>query len=197
MLSQRHIFSLLGVACFVLALGAAPLVDKPSPGKKMKEILAKLPNASEQEGEQIASQFSTERAELQTQLILQLASPKSKEHQIVVVYLLGLYRMDGAVRDLAKVITLETELRKIRRLPLWGRYPAVDALAKIGMRSIPPVIECIEMSEDKLVTELGAKVIKQILGRELAEAAVKQAIDKQPNQDKKKKLEESLQFLKP
>lgn len=195
--AQRHIFSLFGVGCFALALGAVPPADKPGPDEKMKEILANLPNASEQDGERIASGLSNDRAQVQSQLILQLLSPKSKQHQIVVVYLLGLYRMEGAARHLAKFITLEAEEKLHQRLPLWSRYPAVDALVKIGMPSIPVVMERIETSDDKLVIELGAKVIKGVLGQEIAEGVVKQAIIKLPDADKKKKLEEALGFLKP
>lgn len=195
---QRVILKLLGIGCFALALGAVPSPGESDSGKKVKAVLADLPNAGEKEAKEIVSKVIEDRMQIQSQLILQLAAPKSKHHQIVVVYLLGFYRMSGATRDLAKVITLESEdyLKQQTRLPLWGRYPAAGALIKIGMPSIPVAMERLETAETELVVELGTMVIDKILGRELGEMAIKQAIDKQPNPKKRKKLEESLVFFK-
>jgi len=162
----------------------------------MEGILANLPNASEQEGEQIASQLSGERAELQRQLLLQLASPKSKHHQIVVVYLLGLYRMEGATRDLASVITLEAEATIHKREALWDLYPAVEALARIGSPAVPVMIKKIETSGDKHEVELCVLVLRSVLGRSLAGHALEDAIAEQSDAARVKQLREAIESLK-
>jgi len=76
------------------------------------------------------SQLSGERAELQRQLLLQLASPKSKHTRSSRVF--WVVRMEGATRDLASVITLEAEARYIRGKRYGIFTPQVEALARIG-----------------------------------------------------------------
>lgn len=196
MTAFRFMFTLFIIGCFALVVGAALPTQKPAQKKGMKEILDGLPNTDAKDAEQIASQFCAEHAELETQLLRQLASPKSKQQQIVIVYLLGLYRMDNAVRELAKVITLEIEPMQHPRLPLLTRRPVVDALIQIGMPSIRAVIGRLETDNKELVVELGTMVIDRILGRELGEMAIKQAIDKQTDREKRKKLEQALEFFK-
>lgn len=196
MTAFRFMFTLFSLACFVSVVGVAMPAEKPTQKKGMKEILAGLSNTDAEEAEQVSSQLSVERAELEAQLIRQLNSPKPKQQQVVIAYLLGLYRMDNAVRPLTRVITLETEPKLHRRLPAITRHPAAQALLRIGMPSIPAVMERLETTEDAQVVELGTWVIDRILGRELGEMAIKHAIDKQTDRDKRKRLEEALAFFK-
>jgi len=176
--------------------GAASAQDKPKPGKEMKAILAKIPDASSKEVEQIASQLSGERAELERQLILQLTAAKSKHHKIVVVYLLGLYRMDRAVRNLADLITLEAEVAPQGKESLWDVHPAVEALARIGSPAVPVMLEKIQTSRDKQEAELCVVVLRTVLGRSLARHALADAIAEQADAAKLKQLRTALESLK-
>jgi hypothetical protein len=162
----------------------------------MKEMLVRLPDATDKETEQIASQLSDERTELQSQLILQLVSPKSKHHQIVVAYLLGLYRMDGAVRDLASVITLEAEVTIQKRERLWDVHPVAEALIKIGRPSIPAMLENIKAAKGEEVTKLSVEVIQYVETPAIAKMILQDAIAKEKDPVKVKILQDSLKYVK-
>ena len=149
------------------------------PARSPCDRLPSLPNAGDKEAEEMASRLSKDRAELQSQLLLQLVSPKSKQHQIVVAYLLGLYRMDGAVRDLADLITLEAEVRAQSKEALWDVHPVAEALIKIGRPSIPAMLENIKAAKGENVTKLSVEVIQYVETPAIAKMILQDAIAKE------------------
>ena len=124
-----------------------------------------------------------------------LNNSESKDVRFAAAYLLGMYRMERSVRALSKQITLEAEITQNKRRPLWDRYPVAEALIRIGLPSIPVMLENIENSEDDLVQGLSARVIRYVQGPEIGSIIVERAIEKQADEVRKKRLQEALKYL--
>ncbi len=169
-----------------------PVINGPS-----EAALKTIANSGEKETFEVLGRLGKDRLDLQARLFKELGAATKNEKKAVFVYLMGFYRLEETVWTLANIIDLECPQPIIHdALPLLSRYPVVDALIRIGMPSIRAVIGRLEKDNKELVVELGTKVIDGILGRELGEMAIKQAIDKQTDRDKRKKLEEALAFFK-
>ena len=89
--------------------------------------------------------------------------------------------------------------------PRWHFYPAQEALAKCGARSIPYMVRTLETSDDEEVRKLSAGVITMIMGQALgtpveakthARLIVEAAMRKQPDQVKKARLKAALSYFK-
>lgn len=133
---------------------------------------------------------------LQNNLIHQLGAATSKHHRFSAAFLLGLYRMPDAASHMAKYIALEeTERRRNKRLPLWGRYPVAEALIRIGRPAVPAMLQNIATSDDEKVCELSANVIRHVEDPEIGRFIVERAIKKQPDAEKKKRLQEALKYF--
>ncbi len=104
-------------------------------------------------------------------------------------YLLGLYRYPEAVESLGQMVSLEDKAtegkQKERR---WDRYPAFEALIRIGKPSIPAMLRNIEGSEDETIRELSARVIFYVEGADIAPIVLEKAISKQTDPLKKGRL---------
>jgi len=175
-----------------LAFSEQPM--KPDGGAS--KVIPLLPGAGIAEREDMVVALTKERFALQKELIRQLNSPKSKHHQISAAYLLGLYRMERAVRDLANVITLEAEVRRQEKEWLWNQYPVVEALVRIGRPAIPAMLENIEAGKGEKITELSVKVIRHVGTAAIAKMILEEAIAKEKDPTKMKNLRESLKYLK-
>ena len=53
-------------------------------------------------------------------------------------------------------------------LPLWERYPAMEALIHIGLPAIVPLQELLATEKDDLRRDLAVKVIRYVYGEEQA-----------------------------
>jgi hypothetical protein len=104
--------------------------------------------------------------------------------------------MEGSVKVLSKYITFARDHEVPHgREPLWGRYPVVEALIKIGRPAIPIMIANLENSTDILVRELSARVIRYIEEPEIGKVIIEIAMKKQADAAKKKKLQASLKYF--
>jgi hypothetical protein len=185
------------VGFFFLGWRCPAISDQPRKhDDSASTLIPLLPDAGTAEREDMVVALTKKRLALQTDLLKQLNSPKSEEHQISVIYLLGLYRMEGAVRDLANLITLEAKVRIQKREWLWDQYPVVEALVKIGRPAIPAMLENIKAAKGEKVTELSIKVIQHVETLAIAKMILQEVIDKEKDQKKKKNIKESLKYLK-
>lgn len=179
----------------VLFASFASFAFAEEPMNQQATAIGKLGALTDDQRIALLSNLSRDRSDLLAQLLQQLASPTSKHHQCAVVFLLGEYRLGDAVRDLAKIITLEADIKKRNREALWDRYPVAEALIKIGVPAVPAMIENLENAKDEKTRELSAEVIRYIQTRELGKVIVQNAIDKQPQAEKKKNLKEALRYF--
>jgi hypothetical protein len=100
-----------------------------------------------------------------------------KEVKVAAAYLLGLHRMEEGVPRLSKIITIEMEWKDARAEGLWGRYPIVEALIRIGMPAVPQMVANIEESTDEQVCTLSAQVIRYVMGPEAARFTLESAME--------------------
>lgn len=124
----------------------------------------------------VLGQLSKDRSDLQTALISQLDESNPKEVNFAIAYLLGMYRMEQAVGSLSKYIALEAETGIEKHSALWDRYPVVEALIRIGNPAVPEMLKNIETSQDKKVRELSARVIRYVMGADIAKIVLQSAM---------------------
>ena len=139
-----------------------------------------------------------------------------EQGQIRIVYLLGELRALEAVGEIVDRITLEDKNwlegsdgivpELTGSLPRWTRYPAQDALLKLGTRAIPSVVRKIGDSDDKITRRLCAQAIWRILGgacergvegKELAYHLVASYAAKEEYPVKRDRLRSVLVYFKP
>jgi len=139
-----------------------------------------------------------ERVELTDALIGMLRVEQDIPKKARICYALGEYRAREAVADLSRNIDLTVEVKKEagKRMPRWGKYPAWEALIKIGFPAIDEMIRNIEASENEKITELSTRVISGITGKVLAETIVQKRADEQTDPAKAAKLGHALYYLR-
>lgn len=114
------------------------------------------------------------------------------EVRLTSIYVLGEYRMKGAVKALIKHIDYKAESILTHRLPPWGQYPAVEALVKIGKPAVSEALKLIEEKEVQHIRELATRVVREVEGLEVGRFIIKQRIKKEENPEKRKRLQQAL-----
>jgi|SRR5579862_7288732 len=128
--------------------------------------------------------------------IVQLRSEGDPKKQTRIAFLLGEYRADQAVGDLAAIIKLQNdEDMEHRHLPLWTKYPAYEALIKIGAPAIPLMVEKLESEQDAAARLLEVSVIRGVYGAEIGKVVLERAEARQTDSSKKAKLSEALKLI--
>jgi HEAT repeat protein len=189
------------IACVIgaFALGAVLMGSNEATSGGGKSLLGVDAASPVQEWENRAVALSEQRVNLIEDLIRQVRSVKDHDKLIRICFLLGEYRATEAVAELASRITLEDKERakgRLRKLPLWGRYPAQEALVKIGTHATPNMLGILTTSDDELTRQLAAEVVRDVYGREVARVVIEQALAKQTDAQKRKRLDEALKFVK-
>jgi hypothetical protein len=155
-------------------------------------------NSVDKEWQNEAIRLSNERLKLINELIIRLRQERETELKVVTCYLLGEYRATEAVNDLLEVITLQSSIEQdneVNRLPLWGKYPAHEALIKIGIPAIPLILAKLETESNLLAMRLEVHVVHMVYGKELAKVVLGQAITLQMDDSKAKRLKLAIQLL--
>ena len=119
-----------------------------------------------------------ERDAFQKRILDALVEQNPKPVRIAAIYMAGLYRMENTAAKLTEMIDFIDENRiGADALPLWSKYPAVEALRRIGMPAVPPVVRKLATSDNDNVRWLSRNLLQTILGKSLATAAVKEYLD--------------------
>jgi hypothetical protein len=111
--------------------------------------VAKDPSVKLRELEEAVARPIAERRELEKGLLEDFRKAASEEERVKAAFLLGLHRCATAVDDLSQSITFRTEIVNENHLGYWSRYPAADALVKIGQPSIPAMLTNIRKNADE------------------------------------------------
>lgn len=140
------------------------------------------------------SRLADQRNEMIGRLIGRLRYEKDPDRKIRIAFLLGRYRAREAVPDLSACITLESKRthEEITEVPLWGRYPVAEALARIGCPAIPEMIANIESSQSEEVRELSTWVVTEVYGPRLGRKALEFAIERQNDPRKRANVQDAL-----
>lgn len=164
------------IVCGCLGVGAFAFGEG-----KMKtgatNAIPQLASLKAEERLKLLDKTVNDRYSLQSELIAQLDASKSKEVTFSAAFLLGIYRMEDSVPTLAKIITMESDVMlHASAEPRWDQYPIVEALIRIGNPAVPEMIKNIETSKDKKVRELSARVIKYVMGPDIAKIVLEKAM---------------------
>jgi len=119
----------------------------------------------------------------------------SKTPRNTAILLLGKFRATEAIPSLVKWLVP----KEGQDTTVWAgdiNSPAGSALAKIGLPAVDSLIEVIKSEKPSALTEECAQVIFRILGTELAEAKLQNAIAAGKDEQKKNNIEKYLKRLK-
>lgn len=171
------------VACGISAFGQA--------SNTTNDNVASLSSASDRQRQAITDSVMENRRNIADSLIGDLESP-DMDVRFYACAMLGDLRYSDATPALAKIITLEDSKvfsRTYFRLPLWGTYPAEDALIRIGNDSLGPLEENLATSDDPQVQKLSLDALQQVeRDPDVARAELRRAIAHEPNAAKKHHL---------
>jgi len=157
----------------------------------------RLPDLNSAEREEMLEKLIKTHTDGEVNLKQILANSASKkEVTIAAVYLAGLYRLGDTVSELAKIIFLEEHERIQKSEALWGQFPVVEALIKIGNPSVPKMLELIQESSDPKTRKLAATVILHIETESVGAFILQKKMDTQTDAAQKERLGAAIQYLK-
>lgn len=128
-------------------------------------------------------------------LIVELNKATSNEQKSAVVYLMGFYRSETCVRELARHVAMKYESGEpVGKLPLWGKYPAVEALTRVGKPANWHMLRNIETGTDIEFRRLSTEVILKSEGPEVARLIIELEMKKAKQEIARKRLQEALTY---
>jgi hypothetical protein len=167
--------------------------EKEMIDKEIMELMKKLDAIPEREMFQLLDNVTVQRNELLGILLKHLSTSESLNVKAASIYLIGRHRLNNGVNDIVKVIDLDMG-EKLRKgpLPLWDRYPSVDALINIGLPAVPPVLDLLASEDDVTRRELALKVMRYLQTPELGSFFLQQFILVEKDPEKKSRLQTAL-----
>ena len=157
-------------------------------------------NLSVEEWHKETLRLAHERDNLTINLIRLLRHGKNlnKEKKIRICFLLGEYRATRATMDLLNIITLENKNvpEEDTRFALWRKYPAYEALMKIGVPAIPRILKRLETESDLMAMRLEVSVVYYVYGKELTKILLNKVLSKQTDIKKAKNIKKAISLIK-
>ena len=122
------------------------------------------------------------------------------EKKVLVIYILGCLRPkdEDSVEVLIENIDLKApHLDPAYGIPRWGEYPAEEALVRIGVPAIDPILNHLPNEGNALRRHLMCGVLKDkhVEGKEAANNRLKERLAREPDPSKRVNLELSLKEL--
>ncbi len=136
------------------------------------------------------------RAAVAADLIAQAQKGKTRNARTYGVYLLGELRADEAVPTLLTLIDFEgvPDHNSNSRHARWGRYPACEALAKIGSPAVGLLVGDLADEGSASRRRLVVGTLRDILGKDVAEFVLKKA-DNSATGPRKANYEQAIRDL--
>jgi HEAT repeat protein len=136
--------------------------------------------------------------QLNKMLISKLGST-NKDVRFYAAYFLGVYRFPEAAKTLAQCISLEDRVRTSSdgfHFWVWIRYPAMEALMKIGSPAISPLIQNLEESDDATVRKLSLFVLCFIDGdKDIVQLRLQIALKSEKDPKKQARIQAAIKSL--
>jgi hypothetical protein len=153
--------------------------------------------------DKLATDFRKERRDFIGKLTTMLKSEKSSNlSQCASAYYLGETRDSESVATLVDRISLHLDMSKINIIGLppilaeMGEYPAMNALIKIGLPSIPALIQNLEISSDTKVRDLSLKTLLLIdKDKDIVQMRLQKALRSEKNAPRQAQLKIALEAL--
>jgi hypothetical protein len=169
-------------------------------GKDVSNILDINSNLSVEELHKEVLRLAHERHNLINNLIRQLRYGKNlnKEKKIRICFLLGQYRASEAAKDLLNIIALENKIKPGQeyRRSLWERYPAFEALERIGMPAVRHILIKLGTESDINAMRLEVILIRGLYGKEIGKMVLEKAIAKQADKEKAENITKAMGLIR-
>jgi hypothetical protein len=115
-----------------------------------------------------------------TNLVFQLQSGELKsDNKVLAIYLLGCLRPQdtNSIEVLVMNIDFQASVFDLAgSFPRWGKYPAEDALIKIGASTVEPLLSHLANKNTNLRRRLMCEVLKKVEAKDAAEKQIDQRI---------------------
>jgi len=192
---MKRIFQVSLLMLFILTCFRAVGEEKTMPRDPMS-ILETTKNLSIEDFEKAMLEIRHHRDSVISRLIELLSTEKSEEKKVRICYILGEHRNPSAIPILINNLLLKSEIDDpYTKLPLWGPYPAQQALMKIGHKAIPEMIKILKDSNEEKRRELACGVISEVLTPDIARFRIQRDAEKEPDEQKKANLLSALKYL--
>lgn len=164
--------------------------------QQVMELMRKLNTLDEHSRMKLISQVDEQRAELLGVLLKHLGTSTDKKVQAAAIYLIGRHRLSEGSGELIRRIDFDSGGEpKLSALPLWERYPAMEALITIGKPSVPAAIELLATDGNDLRRNLAVKVVRYVEGPEVAELILQKSLAPESNLNRKALLRDAQSRL--
>ena len=166
--------------------------------EQIKEVLSKLDSLDEYSQMKLLSNIDAQRTNILGILLTELGTTTSKKVQTGCIYLIGALRFSDGVNELINRIDFDVGERnhEIHREPLWERYPAMEALIKIGKPSVQPILNLLSQEKDELRIDLAIKVLRYVEGPEMSMILLENYYKSSKNIEKRNILKKAILKLK-
>lgn len=187
--------AVVGGLALWLPMGNAQRANVPNKFNLAVPVVAIVRLEGVKQKEQLAA-FSQEYADLETELIVEFRKASGVEQKCAVAYLMGRFRSPAFAPDLAENLTLKSQFQENNdKKPLWGTFPAMEALVSIGSPAIKPMLVNIQTARADEFRRLSTEVIRKIEGTEVARFILEMQIMKTKDEAGRKRLEGALEYL--
>lgn len=164
--------------------------------KQMMELMKKLDTLDERSRMEILSQVDEQRQELLLILLKYLDTSYSVNIQAAAIYLMGRYRLSEGIEELIQRIDFDAgENLLLSALPLWDRYPAMEALINIGQPAVPAAVELLAKDMNDLRRDLAVKVIRYVGDAGIAGFILTRALATETDPNRKANLQDAINRL--
>ena len=161
--------------------------------QQIMEVMKQLDSLDERSRMKLLSQVDEQRNELLGILLRHLGTSPSRNVQAAAIYLIGRHRLIDGISDLIQHIDLDPGAQqKIGPLPLWERYPAMEALITIGKPSVPAAVKLLATDPNDLRRSLAVKVVRYVEGADVAEFILQRAQATEQDATRKALLQDAL-----
>jgi len=165
-------------------------------GQQIMELMKKLDTLDERSRMDLCSQVDEQRDELLTVLIRYLNTTTSASIKTATIYLIGRHRLLNGVKELIKQIDFDSESQsRGSPLPLWGQYPAMEALINIGQPAIPAAVDLLATDINDLRRDLAVKVIRYVEDAETAKFILARVHAGEIDPNRKANLQDAIDRL--
>ena len=180
-------FSLLvviGVFC-ILCVSFSVAKEVEVPHKEYRAFIPMFEGLSKEEADKYSADILVAQSKSINELVNQLSVAKSVDAKVQLIYVLGELRATLAISKLVEFIDFEMQIPIFQpQMRRWGKYPAQEALVKIGLDSVKYIVPRLgkEKADDRRVFLV--QVIANIMGKDIAKLMIEKEMALSPDSEK-------------
>ena len=130
------------------------------------------------------------------ELIKSFPNCNDKNTKLAIIYALGQLRAIEGIPLLIKNIDYGTTMKNIKWLPKYGALPAAEALTKVGIPAVKPVMEAIVKEKNEFNLRTYCVILIGIYGADYAVVELNKEINMQKDETSRSRLEFVLKLAK-